>query len=97
MFELYVLPDADQSRVRLEAARIGSFRRRITRSNALRDLDRQIIREGVAAGLGRGAAFQRADVFIDAVKQRITEIERLQGECIITRNVIPLRQRGAAA
>ncbi|MFC3076356.1 hypothetical protein [Shinella pollutisoli] len=97
MAEVFVLPDADESRVRLEAARIARLRRQITRSNALRDLDRQIIREAAAAGLRRGAAFHRADLFLDAVKRRMDELERLRGECIITRNIVPLRRKGAVA
>jgi len=97
MVEVFVLPEDDLARVRLEAARIAGLRRQITKSHALRDLDRQIIREAVAAGLRRGEAFQRADLFLDAVKHRIAEMERLQGECIIVRNIVPLRHKGAAA
>lgn len=98
MVEILVLPDRDVARVRLEAARIFRMRRPITRSNALRDLDRVLIREGAAAGLRRGAAFHRADMFIDAVKARMHELERQAGEVVVIRNVVPLkRRRGAAA
>lgn len=97
MVEVVVLPEPDENRVRLEAARIARFRRPITRSNALRDLDRQLIKEAVAGGLRRGAAFHRADLFIDAVQRRMRELERQAGECTVVRNVVPLRREGAAA
>lgn len=97
MVEIFVLPDRDMARVRLEAARIFRMRRPITRSNALRDLDRILIREGAAAGLRRGAAFHRADMLIDAVKARMQELERQAGEIVVIRNVVPLKRREGAA
>ncbi|MNE56250.1 hypothetical protein D3C80_1511450 [compost metagenome] len=97
MVEVTILPDSDMIRVRLEAARIAGLRRPITRSNALRELDRQLIREGAALGLRRGAAFHRADMIIDAVNARMRELERQAGTVIVVRNVVSLRPEGAAA
>jgi hypothetical protein len=97
MVEVTVLPESDENRVRLEAARITRMRRPITRSNALRELDRALIKEGFAAGLRRGAAFHRADCITDAVQRRMRELERQAGECTVVRNVVPLRREGAAA
>lgn len=97
MVEVFVLDQDTHTRVRLEAARIFRLRRPITRSNALRDLDRQIVREAASAGHRRGAAFSIADDFLDAVRARLTELERQVGECTVARNVVRLHQREGAA
>jgi hypothetical protein len=47
--------------------------------------------------LRRGAAYHRADLFLYAVKRRMAELERVQEKCMISRNIIPLRHKGAAA
>lgn len=97
MVEVFVLDQDLETRVRLAAARVAQLRRSITRSNALRDLDAQIVREAVAAGHRRGAAFSIADTFGDAVAARLAEIDRLEGGRPGGRNVVALRRaRGAA-
>lgn len=97
MLELFVLDQGTDTRVRLEAARIHRMRRPITRSNALRDLDRQIVREAAAAGHRRGAAFSVADGFLEAVRARLTELERQSGECTVAQNIVKMRKREGAA
>lgn len=97
MADLAHLPHSLEHRVRLEAARIHGCRRQITRSNALRDLDAQIVREATEAGLRRGEALSFADTIMDLVAARLAALDRLSGDVIVTRNVIPLRRAGAAA
>jgi len=97
MVEVFILDQDTNTRVRLEAARIFRMRRHITRSNALRDLDRQIVREAAAAGHRRGAAFSVADCFVEAVMARLTELERQGGECAAAQNVVRMRRREGAA
>jgi hypothetical protein len=97
MAEIVALPLTATCRIRLEAARIHRLRRPITQSNAIRDLDRQIIREATGQGMRRGEALTFADAVMDAVAARLMELERQRGELIITRNVLHLRRAGAAA
>lgn len=97
MVEVFVLDQDAETRVRLAAARVAQLRRSITRSNALRDLDAQIVREAVAAGHRRGAAFTLADTFADALAARLTEIDRLEGGHPGGSNVVALRRAGGAA
>jgi hypothetical protein len=80
MVEVIVLHEDFEKRVRVEAARIHRLRRRITRSNAMRDLDRQIVREAVAQGASRGRAFGTADEFMSRLAARLLELDTLSGE-----------------
>lgn len=97
MVEVFILDPDAETRARLEALRIFSLRRQITRSNALRALDAQIIREATAAGHRRGAALSIADTFMDAVAARIAEIEKLAGKCAGRANIVNLPRKEAAA
>lgn len=97
MVEVFVLPDSDAARVRMEAARIFKLRREISRKNALRELDCQMVKEAAAAGMRRGEAFTRADAFLEAINARLTELERQAGQCTIVRNIVPISRKGAAA
>lgn len=77
MVEIFILDPDETTHIRLQAARIAKMRRPITRTNALKQLDRDLVREATVAGLRRGAAFLHADRIMDAVCARLAELDRL--------------------
>lgn len=73
---VHMFPHDYEVIIRLEAAEIRKIRP-AHRAKRIRQLETQIISEAARAGLKRWEAFKRADDFLSALNERITELDCL--------------------
>ncbi|MGO1164820.1 hypothetical protein ACTOV4_23495 [Brucella sp. C7-11G] len=67
---------SEQTRIRLEAAKLHG-KRRLTIENRLREIERETISSTIKSGAPRWEAFRKADELIAGIRDRLQELTAL--------------------